>query len=78
MNVGSNGSCLDLSSYASGTPATLYPCYSAPSQQWVLTAAGKIRNVGGDECLDLQSYATGTPAVVHTCYSTPSQVWDGV
>ncbi|QQQ74097.1 RICIN domain-containing protein [Saccharothrix sp. 6-C] len=35
-NSGSDGRCLDVTSYAGGTPVTLYGCYGGVSQTWVV------------------------------------------
>lgn len=71
--------CMDLSSYASYTPVTLYPCYGAVSQLWGNFGAqdGIISSSGSGyaQCMDVISYATSTPVSLYPCSGVPSQLW---
>ncbi|MET8763192.1 RICIN domain-containing protein [Lentzea sp. NPDC004782] len=76
-NVGSVNGCWDLSSYASGTPLTLYRChYGRESQKFYDDNGSRIRSYGADQCLDVSSYQPGAVVHLRPCDSTHlSQVW---
>ncbi|MGM1064886.1 RICIN domain-containing protein [Saccharothrix sp. Mg75] len=76
-NAGSDERCLDVTSYAGGTPATLYGCYGGVSQTWVREDNGTISNLGSGRamCLDVSSYADNSPVHLYPCYNAASQQW---
>ncbi|GAB3952163.1 hypothetical protein GCM10029976_089880 [Kribbella albertanoniae] len=77
MNQGSGNGCLDLGSYANGSPVFLARCNGTVlSQKWTLLDNGLLRNKGaGNGCLDLTSYQNGGQAVLTTCDGRLSQQW---
>ncbi|GLZ37125.1 RICIN domain-containing protein [Actinokineospora sp. NBRC 105648] len=77
VSVGSRDRCLDLTSYNSGTRATLYGCHSGPSQIWVLENNGTISSYGSGRrmCLDVTTYNDNAPVHLYGCHGGPSQRW---
>ncbi|WP_439659701.1 RICIN domain-containing protein [Lentzea sp. HUAS TT2] len=74
-NFGS-GTCLDLTSYATGTPVTLWPCTGAASQFWVRSDDNlTIRNLVSGMCMDVSSYNTGAVVHMRPCHGGTSQQW---
>ncbi|MFC9691631.1 RICIN domain-containing protein [Kribbella sp. NPDC056951] len=77
VNQGSRNGCLDLGSYASGSPVFLARCNATlVSQKWIPQDNGLLRNKGaGNGCLDLTSYQNGGQAVLTPCDGRLSQQW---
>ncbi|MEU7900777.1 ricin-type beta-trefoil lectin domain protein [Nonomuraea sp. NPDC049152] len=71
-----SGRCLDVSSYANGTPIILWDCHGRDSQQFRRVTDGTIRSIAGNRCLDVSSYAAGTPVVLWDCHGRASQRWE--
>ena len=74
-----SGLCVDLAPGQPGPagPGAIVPCGAAPTQRWLLNAAGALINVGNGQCLGVAGGAPtdGAPIVLEPCAQTPSQQW---
>ncbi|WP_394619657.1 RICIN domain-containing protein [Lentzea sp. JNUCC 0626] len=75
INSGSGDGCMDLTSYAAGTPVSLYRCNLAitRSQVFLTSGDGTIRSLHNGYCLDLRSYTTGAVVHIQPCHQGASQ-----
>lgn len=78
LHLMDQGLCLDLSDgeTANGTPATLWYCNGAASQQWKYDGE-TLRNVASDRCLDVPGWNTtdGTQLIIWDCNGGANQTW---
>jgi hypothetical protein len=68
--------CLDVSggSTADGAQVLIWDCHGAANQQWIRTAAGELRGIGG-KCLDVfgNGGTNGTRITTWTCNGGANQ-----
>ncbi|MCE7008183.1 RICIN domain-containing protein [Kibdelosporangium philippinense] len=76
-NIGSGNGCMDLQSYASGTPVTLYRCNSSTeSQRFDIKGDGTIHSFHTGFCMDISSYTAGAVVHMKPCHHGTSQQWN--
>jgi hypothetical protein len=75
---GSSTLCLAPSGGATsaGTGVVTASCSDATTQQWGVTNAGEITNVGSGLCLGPASDANGAALQLQTCTDATSQQWN--
>ncbi|MET8763191.1 RICIN domain-containing protein [Lentzea sp. NPDC004782] len=75
VNVGSVNGCMDLTSYAAGTPVTLYKCNGSVDSQVFEYGDNSFRSKISRLCMDVSSYTVGAVVHMEVCHGGTSQKW---
>ncbi|MBM7773933.1 hypothetical protein JOD54_004137 [Actinokineospora baliensis] len=69
--------CLDVGSYATGSPMVIAPCHYRTSQRYFYWDVDGSLTATGDysKCLDVQTYNDGQSVFLHPCHGGASQSW---
>jgi len=81
VNSGDRAMCIDADSNhypANGDNIQLWACNTHPEQEWVITAAGQLKNASTGTCIDADSNhypANGDNIQLWACNTHPEQEW---